>query len=152
MVVGILVAVALASAWPWWWQFTPWGDKAAGTEPPAGVVGLSGGCDAFQVFAQNRWDPVGTAVRAQPNVLSKKVDSFSANASIAVDGWVHSRPAYPTNSAPWNSDAWFHLADDSGWVSFPGVRATPVAHDPSGQDPDGGTPAPTSGRCEGATR
>jgi hypothetical protein len=72
--------------------------------------------------------------------------------SIAVDEWVHSRPAYPTNSAPWNSDVWFHLADNSGWVSFAGVRATPVKHDPTGEDPDGGTPAPTSGRCEGSVR
>lgn len=148
LVFSVVLTVIAASSAPWWWRFTPW--EAANDGPARGVVGFSGGCDAFQVFAQNRWDPVGTVVRAGPNVNAKRVGGYAANQSISSDGWVHSRPAYPTNSAPWNSDVWFHVADDSGWVSFPGVRATPVAHDPSGQSPDGGTPAPTSGRCEGS--
>jgi hypothetical protein len=45
-----------------------------------GVTGgkdpCSGGCDSFQVFAQNRWAPTGTAIREQPNVLSTQVGSF----------------------------------------------------------------------------
>jgi hypothetical protein len=146
----IVVAVLAASSGPWWWQYTPWGKSRP--QLPPGVVGFSGGCDAFQVFAQNRWDPIGTVVRAQPNVNSKNVGTYGPNQSITVNGWVHSRPAYPTNTAPWNSDIWFHVADDSGWVSFPGVRAAPVAHDPTGLDPYGGTPAPTSGSCEGAVQ
>lgn len=142
----LVVAVLGASSAPWWWKYTPLGDEG----PPPGVIGFSGGCDAFQVFAQNRWNPYGTAVRAAPNVTSKKVGGFAPNESIAVDGWVHSRPAYPTNTAPWNNDVWFHLADQAGWVSFAGVRATPVSQDPTGLSKNGGPPAPTNGKCEGA--
>jgi len=150
LITAIVVAVLAAGSVPWWWQFMPWNKK--GSHPPPGVVGFSGGCDAFQIFAQNRWDPVGTVVRAQPNVNSKQVGGYAANQSITVNGWVHSRPAYPTNTAPWNSDIWFHVADDSGWVSFPGVRAAPVAHDPTGTDPYGGIPAATVGSCEGSVQ
>ena len=32
----------------------------------------SGGCEPFGVYAQNRWAPLGTAVREEPNVLSAK--------------------------------------------------------------------------------
>ena len=147
-VATIALTVAAMSSAPWWWHYMPW--SASG--PPEGVVGFSGGCDAFQVFAQNRWDPVGASVRAQPNINSKVMSTYSANHTISVNGWVHSRPAYPTNTAPWNSDVWYHVADDSGWISFPGVRATPVSHDPTGQAPDGGPPAPTSKKCQGATQ
>jgi hypothetical protein len=117
---------------------------------PPGVVGFSGGCDAFQVYAQNRWQPYGAVVRAQPNINSKVESHLPGNFAIDVNGWVHSRPAYPTNTAPWNSDVWFHMADDSGWVSFPGVRAAPVGEDPTGQSPQGGIPVPTSATCEGS--
>jgi hypothetical protein len=144
-VTAVLLTLATMGS-PWWWQYTPFGKD----KPPSGVVGLSGGCDAFQIFAQNRWNPYGTAVRAQPNVQSKKVGGFAPNESISVDGWVHSRPAYPTNTAPWNSDVWFHLADQSGWVSFAGVRAVPTSEDPSGLSEDGGKPAATNAKCEGA--
>jgi hypothetical protein len=151
--LSLVLLVAGASSVPWWWKFTPWSAQAASAPtPPDGVTGFSGGCDAFQVFAQNRWDPVGAAVRAQPNVLSKKVGSYSPNASIAINGWVHSRAAYPTNTAPWNSDAWFHLADESGWVSFGAVRATPTGYDPTGLSARGGSPVATSGACQGSVR
>jgi hypothetical protein len=145
--IGVAVFIAVAGAGstsPWWWPSS--GD---GT-PQSEISGMSGGCPAFQVFAQNRWDPVGTAIRSGPNVQSHQVGSFPANMSISVNGWVHGRPAYPTNTAPWNNDIWFHLSDGAGWVSFPGVRATPVANDPTGTSPDGGTPAPTASSCEGA--
>ncbi len=109
---------------------------------------MSGGCAAFQVFAQGRWKPYGTAVRRDPSVLSPQVGGYAENMSITVDGWVHSRPAYPTNTAPWNSDVWYHVSD-GGWVSFPGVRSTPVAEDPTGVDSDGGPPPPVSTACQG---
>jgi hypothetical protein len=116
------------------------------------VVGMSGGCEPFQVFAQNRWQPYGAAVREQPNVLSTQTTSFPGNMSISVNGWVHSRPAYPTNTAPWNNDVWYHLTDGAGWVAFAGVRATPVRRDPTGLSKNGGTPAPISASCEGAVQ
>jgi hypothetical protein len=112
---------------------------------------MSGGCPAFQVFAQDRWAPLGAAIRAQPNVLSLQVGSFPGDMSIAVNGWVHGRAAYPTNTPPWNSDIWFHLAAGAGWVSFPGVRATPTSPDPTGRA-NGGDPAPTPPTCEGAVQ
>lgn len=142
LVVGILLLTGV-----------PWPAKLLGfhrnSAPPGAVVGFSGGCATYQIFAQNRWDPVGTAVRAQPNVLSAQEGSFPANMSIAVNGWVHGAPAYPTNAAPWNSDIWFHLADGAGWVSYPGVRAYPVSFDPTGQA-EGGPAAPTPSQCQGA--
>lgn len=147
---SVVIAFLAASSAPWWWHDLPWNHAKQG--PPPGVVGFSGGCDAFQVFAQNRWDPVGTVVRAQPNVISKQVGGFGPNQSIPVNGWVHGRPAYPTNTSPWNSDIWFHVADDSGWVSFPGVRATPVAHDPTGLSSYGGNPAATAAGCQGSVQ
>jgi hypothetical protein len=112
---------------------------------------MSGGCEPFQVFAQNRWDPVGTTIRAEPSVLSTQIGSFPPNMSISVNGWVHGRPAYPTNEAPWNNDVWYHLTDGAGWVSFAGVRATPVAHDPTGLA-DGGPAAAIAPACQGAVQ
>jgi len=117
--------------------------------PPTGVIGFIGGCARFQIFAQNRWEPYGTAVRTEPDVNSKKINGFPGNYSISVNGWVHSTVAYKTNTAPWNSDVWFHLADGSGWVSFGGVRGTPTAHDPTGLA-DGGAPPPTTPECQGS--
>ncbi len=144
---AVFLAVATATSAPWWWPSDHHTPTALSTSPS---VGMSGGCAPFQVFAQNRWAPVGTAIRVAPNVQSEQAGSFPGNMSISVDGWVHGRPAYPTNTAPWNSDVWFHLTDGAGWVSFPGVRATPVGYDPTGLSANGGTPAPSSPSCEGA--
>lgn len=145
--IGVTVAVAIAAAGsvPWWWKLVT-GQPAA---QASAIAGMSGGCTTFQVFAQNRWAPLGTAIREQPNVLSTQVGSYPGNMSIAVNGWVYGRAAYPTNTPPWNSNVWFHLADGAGWVSFPGVRATPTSPDPTGLA-NGGDPAPTPTRCEGA--
>lgn len=144
---AIVLAVVGASSAPWWWKDTPWENHS---ESPPGVIGFSGGCDAFQIYSQNRWAPYGTAVRVQPNIDSKVVATYNGNFAFDVNGWVHSRAAYPTNTAPWNSDVWFHLANDQGWVSFPGVRAQPVAQDPTGLSPNGGVPVPTTANCEGS--
>lgn len=116
---------------------------------PRGVTGFSGGCEPFTLYSQNRWAPVGTAVRAAPNIQTTKVSSFAPNEVLTVDGWVRSRAPYPENPAPWNSDAWFHLADDSGWVSFAGVRVEPTYYDESLQSDDGGAPAPLIEECRG---
>lgn len=113
---------------------------------------MSGGCAPFQVYAQNRWAPYGTAIREQPNVLSTQVGSEPGNMSLSVNGWVYGRAAYPTNTPPWNSSVWYHLADGAGWVSFPGVRATPTAPDPTGLSKDGGAPAPTPANCQAAVQ
>jgi hypothetical protein len=115
------------------------------------IVGFSGGCPTFRVYAQNRWAPYGAVGRQSPNVLSQQVVTFAPNLVIAVDGWVHGRTAYPTNTPPWNSDIWFHTVNGQGWVSFAGVRANPTSQDPTGLA-DGGPPAPTSAACEGATQ
>ena len=148
--VAVVLAVAAATGPPWWFKAV--GLESSGSpSPPSSVVGMSGGCPPFQVFAQRRWRPLGTAIREAPSVLSTQVGSFPANMSISVDGWVYGRPAYPTNTAPWNSSVWFHLTDGAGWVSFPGVRAVPVAFDPTGLAA-GGPPAPTSPTCQGAVQ
>lgn len=53
----------------------------------------------------------------------------------------------PREHPAWNSDVWFHLADNSGWVTFAAVRADPTVPDPSGFSPDGGRPALTDESC-----
>jgi hypothetical protein len=148
--VSIFLAVAAAGSAPWWWKYVhPPVAHVAGSANPSAVVGMSGGGPAYQVFAQNRWAPLGAATREQPNVLSTQVGSYPGNMSIAVNGWVYGRAAYPTNTSPWNSNIWFHLADGAGWLSFAGVRATPTSPDPTGLA-NGGDPAPTPAACEGA--
>ena len=118
-----------------------------------GASGLVGGYEPFTVFAQNRWDPLGTSVRAEPFGTAEKAGSFAPNELIAVDGWVRIRSPYPSNTSPWNSDAWFHLADNSGWVSFAGVRADPTTPDETGGfSEDGGRPVPLSDDCSGTLR
>lgn len=147
--VSIFLTIAAASSAPWWWKYVHPSATTATSRASGEIAGMSGDCAAFQVFAQNRWAPYGTAIRSQPNVLSVQVGSYPGNMSIAVNGWVYGRAAYPTNTPPWNSNIWFHLADGAGWVSFPGVRATPTSQDPTGLA-NGGDPAPTPSRCEGA--
>lgn len=109
-----------------------------------------GGCEKYRVYAQNRWQPYGTAIRQAPDVLSQKIGGFAPNEVIAVNGWIEAaEPAYPTNKAPWNSKKWLHLANQDGWVSFAGVRGAPVSEDPTGTSLDGGPVAATPPNCEG---
>jgi hypothetical protein len=145
-VLSVILTVATLGSAPWWWHlaFPP------SQVPASAVVGMSGGCSPFQLFAQNRWKPYGASIRAQPNVLSQLVGTDPGNFSLSVNGWVYSRAPYPTNTPPWNSNVWYHLTDGAGWVSFAGVRATPSAEDPTGLSKYGGNPAPTSKSCEGA--
>lgn len=121
-------------------------------EAPRGIASLVGGCDPFTVHAQNRFNPVGTSVRAAPLPTARKVGSYGPNELIALDGWVRTQPAYPTNRSPFDSDVWFHLADDSGWVSFAAVRADPTSLDTSGLSEDGGRPVPLAEECSGTYR
>jgi hypothetical protein len=146
---ALVLAVAAATGPPWWFKAVGLESTHSSSPPTGEGVGMSGGCAPFQVFAQGRWRPRGAAIRAAPSVLSTQVGSFPANMSISVNGWVYGRPAYPTNVAPWNNGVWYHLTDGVGWVSFAGVRATPVAFDPTGLA-DGGPPAPIASSCEGA--
>jgi hypothetical protein len=152
LIVTVVVTILAASSWPWWAEYVGLGSKSSATTAThSPVLGMSGGCESFQAFAQNRWTPVGTTVREAPNVLSGSVRTFPPNMSIAVNGWVHGRPAYPTNTAPWNNDIWFHLADNLGWVSFAGIRAYPTSFDPTGLA-DGGPAVATSPACAGAVQ
>lgn len=124
-------------------------------DPPMWTKWLSegfvtkGDCSPYRVYAQNRWTPLGTAIRAKPAVESEKIGEFSGNQSIMVDGWMHGAVAHPTNPEPWNSDIWFHLTDNKGWVSFGGVRGVPTEPDPTLHSPDGGQPALLLTNCEG---
>jgi hypothetical protein len=144
--LSIILTVATLGSAPWWWHLAFPSSQASASA----VVGMSGGCPPFQVFAQDRWKPYGAAIRAQPNVQSQLVGTDPGNFSLSVDGWVYSRAPYPTNTPPWNSNVWYHLTDGAGWVAFAGVRATPSAEDPTGLSKYGGDPAPNSRSCEGA--
>lgn len=119
-------------------------------DAPSGIASFVGGCEPFTVHAQNRYEPSGAAIRAAPLRSAKKVGSFDPNELVTLDGWVRTQSAYPTNTPPWDSDVWFHLADDSGWVSFAGVRSDPTTLDMTGLAPDGGRPAPTAPECSGS--
>ncbi|WP_035127800.1 hypothetical protein [Conexibacter woesei] len=143
------VIVVLAAAWT---IFSLAHDSSHRPAPPAtGIVGFVGGCAPYQVYAQDRWRPYGALIHPTPSTLSRSNGAYNGNQVIAVNGWVESQVAYPTNTAPFNNDIWFHLADGAGWVSFGGVRATPVAQDPTGLA-DGGPPAPAPKKCEGAVQ
>ena len=132
------------------WFPRPWRNDPV---VPDGVRGFVGGCEPFAVYAQNRFAPLGAAFRADPSPTGRKVGSAAGNELVPVNGWVRSRAAYPANSAPWNSDVWFHLADNSGWVSFAGVRADPTVPDETGGfSADGGRPVPVADDCSGAIR
>lgn len=139
LIVGSAVAVVLfASA------------GCASSHEPAPVKAdpskskLAAGCKIFRVYAQNRFEPSGTAVRTKPTVLAPMSGSFSPNAVIPVDGWEHTGTvAYPTNSKPIRNDIWYHVAHigeskaradnpDDAWVSFAGVRGVPTSQDVSG--------------------
>lgn len=124
----------------------------AGRSVPTGVVGFVGGCEPFSVFAQNRWEPYGAARRVAPNRNARQDGNFDPNQLVPINGWVRTQPGYPSNTPPWNSDVWFHLADNSGWVSFAAVRADPTENDPTGHAEDGGRPVPTTKDCSGAVR
>ena len=115
-------------------------------EPPREPT--AGDCERFPVYAQGRWPPPGTAVRTEPTIAAPKDRSIQPNVIISVDGWVRSDAPYPTNDAPWNENVWFRLTDDSGWVSFAGVRASP-SH-PGGTDgiAEGGWPVELLDECE----
>jgi hypothetical protein len=104
------------------------------------------------VHAQSRYNPIGTVVRAAPSRSAAEVGGYAPNELVPVNGWVRTQAAYPSNSPPFDSDAWFHVADNSGWVSFAGVRADPTVLDPTGFDPDGGRPVPLDPRCSGTIR
>ncbi len=121
-------------------------------EPPPGVAASTGGCQPFTVFAPDRWRPRGAAVRGAPLPKSPKIAAFSGNALVTVDGWVRTQPPYPHNPEPFNNEYWFHLADDSGWVAFAGVRADSTPFDPTGLDRNGGRAAPLDPECSGVVR
>jgi hypothetical protein len=149
IVISVVIAILFASTAPWWWTYMPWvhANPAAAVSP----LGFSGGCAPFELYAQNRWQPYGTAIRAAPSPTSKETGAFSPNHLVAVNGWVYGVVAYPTNVPPFNNNIWYHLADNSGWVSFAGVRAVPTAEDPSGLA-SGGPSGPISAACQGATQ
>lgn len=119
-----------------------------------GVLGITGGCEPFMVYGQNRWNPIGAKVLAEPYRDAKQLDGVGPNKIVYVDGWVRTEVAQPTNagSPPWDSDVWFHLANGEGWVSLAGVRRLPTDFDATGREDYGGEPAPTIEECEAALR
>lgn len=108
------------------------------------------GCETYAVYSQNRFQPYGTAVRAEPSTLAPKTDTiFAVNEVIPVDGWVRTgEVAYPTNPEPIANDIWFHLAHTGGWVSYAGVRGAPTVNDPTGVSPELGPLAELKPECE----
>jgi len=146
VVAGVLAVVVTGAATDLWRQAL--GDDAE-------VRSIVGGCEPFSVYSQNRWEPLGAKTRVDPYRESPDVvgGSHAPNELVVVDGWVRTRAAYPQNTSPWNSDVWFHLADNSGWVPFAAVRADPTVPDPTGGfSDDGGAPVALDEDCQGSVR
>lgn len=123
----------------------------------AGRLGRSdsdfvGGCAPFNVHAQNEFDPFGTLIWSAPSPTAENAPGFSPNQLITVDGWVRTRSPYLTNPEPFNSDAWFHLANEAGWVSYAGIRADPTAPPPDGNFGTGTAAVPLDPDCRGSYR
>ena len=78
-------------------------------------------------------------------MLSSAEDSFAPNSKIQVNGWVISRPAYPTNVAPFNNGVWFTLSPTAMDGSH-SRRAGRAAHDIS-IPPGGPLKDPRPRRC-----
>lgn len=148
VVAPLLVGLLLLTTAPWWWPRGGDAPAARGTS----VVGFAGGCGAFRLYAQDRWEPYGASVRAAPAVLARKVGDLGPNEIVAVDGWVHAGAGYLDNPPPFDNDVWFHLADNSGWVAFAAVRALSTSPASTNRDNDGGPAAATPPQCEGAIR
>jgi hypothetical protein len=120
--------------------------------PSSDAESLVGGCQPFNLYAQNEFEPYGTLIWAEPSPHADRAQGFAANELISVDGPVRTRSPYTTNSAPWDSNIWFHLTNDSGGVSFAGVRATQTVHDPEAGFGPGTSPSPTDSDCAGTFR
>lgn len=104
------------------------------------------GCAPYGVYAQNRWQPVGTRKLDQPTALGNKIGGFAPNEIISVDGWVHGTPINAHNQPPFDSDIWLRLSDRTGWVAWAATRGVPTTPDPTNLA-DGGTPAPAPAAC-----
>lgn len=123
---------------------------------------LVAGCKIFRLYAQNRFEPYGAAVRTVPSVMApkSKTVSFAPNEVIPIDGWEHTgEVAYPDEpSKVLRSDVWYHVAPigtsrnhdiNKAWVNFAAVRSEPTAHDKTGgYSLHLGKIAPTPAACE----
>ncbi len=55
MLLAVVIAIVSATSSPWWWP------RIFGAEDD-----FVGGCEAFNLHAQNQFDPVGTKIWAEP--------------------------------------------------------------------------------------
>jgi hypothetical protein len=120
--------------------------------PKSSPDSLVRGCAPFNIYAQNQFKPYGALLWASPSPTAPNSPGFSPNQLITVDGWVRTRSPYLSNQSPWDSDVWFHLADNGGWVDFAAVRAVATTPDPQGGFGAGSSPAPLASSCAGTYR
>jgi hypothetical protein len=147
LTVAVALVTLIVASVPVWAQFRGVTEELG--RFVAGVNQFSGGCDSFSLIVQNQWQPYGSVVRVAPNTLARGVSNLAGNQTVKVDGWVHGQAAYPTNPMPWNSDAWFHLADGTGWVPYAGLRTAPTAEESGQPRADGTAAPPLSPKCLG---
>jgi hypothetical protein len=141
------------------WQCDPtqngqsWSVNATSASGRTGSFTVTGGaapqpaptCTPWGGYAQGQWSPSGAALRDAP--AGNKIGGFPASTPLTFDRWTTAgSPLYPGNPAPYNSNQWLHLANGSGWVSFPGVRADQEAYDPA-SGPGAAVPLPDA--CRG---
>lgn len=128
-------------------------DRPSSTYAANGSVRITGGCHPFLIYGQNRWAPLGAKVLNAPRRDAEQIGTVGPNKIVYADGWVRTESGIPLDSPPWNSDVWFHLDHDAGWVDFGGVRALPTTPDPSGGlSTDGGEPVPALAQCHAVLR
>ncbi len=141
--LAIVVALLTASSAPWWWN--AWNEEASDD--------FVGGCEPFNLFAQNQFDPPGAKIWVAPSPTAQSRTGFAPNEIVTVDGWVRAKSPYATtNPPPWNADVWFHLADGSGWLTFAGVRSAPTDPSAEGNFGEGSDQASLDESCLGSYR
>jgi hypothetical protein len=127
--------------------------RPSSTYAANGSVRITGGCPAFLIYGQNRWAPLGAKILKAPQRDAEQIGTVGPNKIVYADGWLRTESGIPLDSPPWNSDVWFHLDHDGGWVDFGGVRALPTTPDPSGGlSSDGGEPVPVLDQCHAVLR
>ena len=115
--------------------------------------GSVGGCPAFNVYAQNQFQPFGTLRWTAPEPTAERSPGFSRERLAQFTGWVKAQSPYAGgNTPPWDADVWFHLADGSGWVTFVGARAAATVPDPESGFGPGSDPVPLDPTCQGTYR
>lgn len=60
--------------------------------------------------------PLGAKILQAPRRDAQQVGTIGPNKIVYADGWLRTESGIPLDGPPWNSDVWFHLDHDAGWL------------------------------------